>query len=175
MIGISMVTWFLFHLTIWVVLLVVLIPFGFILWEMVKDLLTNDGKKMQEMTSILQTKAKNILKVHQNEDEKLPIKFKEESSEKLKWKPKKVKQEFSLDVPAIKLEKETVESEIASPPGEVTEIVSKSIKEEYEEPEEIKEVLEESEGIIYLDRQTSLTIELPEEEEQKKELFEKVE
>lgn len=127
----NVMTSILFHITAWVVLLVILIPFAYLLWMLAKDILEHDGQKL-----------KHLFRFFTNDDSsEEPHKKEKNPSEKLKvLAPESV----SMDPEGLGEEPRPLRAE-------------EQKERKHELPSEDK-----GEGVIYLDKKTSLTAEVPE-------------
>lgn len=72
--ALSIITWFLIHIVIWIVCLVAIIPASVILWVLLKDLFNNDAKKIKREAGRILMKAGLIVESHTTKKtKKIPI------------------------------------------------------------------------------------------------------
>lgn len=140
----STITWLLIHLTIWAICLVILIPLLVALCVLVKDLMGNDGKKIKrEIVSLFKKIEKTFQSESVKENEKLSIK-----NHKVKNKNEKPET--------------TVNSSVMVQNNPMN---SNKNSDKFQTNEGFFE--EQSDGIIYLDKRTSLTTYFSNDEKEK--------
>lgn len=138
------ITWLLIHLTIWVVCLVFIIPLSLVLWIIIKDLVNNDGKKIKSLIGSLHSQIGNT-RGYQSEKE---------------HKKTSIKSTQSVNKNEVLNKTEYVHSK------ELTEDERKSTSKDNNDEDSVSKTTEEPKtGIIYLDKQTSLTAGFSEKED----------